>query len=85
MHKPWINQPTGRNVEPCTDPEFQVVCDCGNKDFTVKINLFRRPGQVIGTFDVTANQYTVCTVCGEVIDPVKTKRVVDRQVGIGGN
>jgi hypothetical protein len=65
--------PPPQKVTQTVDVQYQLICPCGSELFENKIALFRVPGQVIGTVDVTMNQVFVCMLCDKPVDLMKTK------------
>lgn len=61
-----VNQQSPRVTH---DPQNQVLCDnCGCEHIRPRLHVFRTPGQLIGTVDVTMDQITVCEDCGETVN-----------------
>lgn len=63
----------GQQQQPQTkithDPQKQVLCpSCGCSNFRPRIHVFRQPGQIIGSVDLTMDQLITCEQCAEVVN-----------------
>lgn len=72
-------QPTQAPPQTTTDPQYQLICTCGGELFEQGFSLYKVPGQVIGSVDLTYAQCFVCLDCGKPLNikDTKTRRELD--------
>lgn len=60
----------------------QIACQCGEDVFIPASRIFKVPGQIVGTWDITFGQVFYCRKCGEVIqvDKAPTRKDVQERV-----
>lgn len=66
-------KPPTQAPQTTTDPQYQLVCTCGGELFEQGFALYKIPGQVIGTVDVTYAQCFVCMDCNLPLNVKDTK------------
>lgn len=66
-----MNSPNSQSpqVKLTHDPQKQVLCPgCGCGDLRPRMHVFRLPGQIIGSVDLTMDQMIVCEGCGDAVN-----------------
>lgn len=56
-----------------TDPDHQLICPCGCELFDQGFAIYKIPGQVIGTVDLTWAQCFICRDCNLPLNVKDTK------------
>lgn len=69
MNAPLPSRNGQQQTKITHDPQRQVLCPaCGGASFRPRIHVFRLPGQVIGTVDLTMDQLLVCEGCSDPVN-----------------
>jgi hypothetical protein len=85
-HNPYFasrKPPAAAQAKINFDPENQLLCPCGGEYFDQVLRIFRVPGQILGSFDITWQQVFVCHECGDplgdLVKIAKTRREYDQE------